>query len=161
VKGRAEIHWQGDRLDQQALAARHDWSGLNGLEQLWPALAERYGEALALEAPHSHPPQCLSYTGLNTAIGEAAAAFAALGVRAGDVVALFAENSPRWLVADQGLMRAGAADAVRGSTAPIDELRYILENSGAIGLVVESSELLRDLDLGSQQRAALRFVTGD
>ncbi len=158
VKGRAEIHWQGDRLDQQALAARHDWSGLNGLEQLWPALAERYGEALALEAPHSHPPQCLSYTGLNTAIGEAAAAFAALGVRAGDVVALFAENSPRWLVADQGLMRAGAADAVRGSTAPIDELRYILENSGAIGLVVESSELLRDLDLGSQQRAALRFV---
>jgi long-chain acyl-CoA synthetase len=79
-------------------------------------------------------------------------------VRAGDVVALFAENGPRWLITDQGLMRAGAADAVRGSAAPVDELRYILEDSGAIGLVVESAALLEKLALSATLLDPLRFV---
>ena len=57
------------------------------------------------------------------------------------MVALFAENSPRWLVADQGLMRAGAADAVRGASAPVEELRYILEDCQATALVVQNAEL--------------------
>ncbi len=158
MDGRAEILWQGDSRDRQALAQRSDWSGLGGLEQLWPILAGQHGEAVALDAPHAHPPEQLSYVELEARIVRAAAAFAALGVREGDVVALFAENSPRWLVADQGLMRIGAADAVRGGTAPPDELGYILEDSGAIGLVVESSELLERLQLGADRLGRLRFV---
>lgn len=155
---RAEIHWSADRRDHRALAQRDDWTGISGLEQLWPALAERYGAAVAVEAPHAKPPETLSYRALQQRIDQAAAAFAALGVRPGDVVALFAENGPRWLVADQGLMRAGAADAVRGSAAPAEELRYILRDSGAVALVVESSALLRQLALGSEELGRLRFV---
>jgi long-chain acyl-CoA synthetase len=158
VTGNAEIHWQADRRDRQALAEGSDWSGLVGLEQLWPALAERYGEAPALEAPHAQPPESLSFLELHGAIATAAAGFAELGVHQGDVVALFAENSPRWLVADQGLMRCGAADAVRGSTAPLDELRYILEDSGAVGLVLETGALLKRLELGEEVLGRLRFV---
>ena len=158
VTGDAEIHWQADPRDRQALAERIDWSGLAGLEQLWPSLAARFGEAPALDAPHANPPQALSFRELHGAIATAAAAFADLGVHPGDVVALFAENSPRWLVADQGLMRCGAADAVRGSNAPLDELRYILEDSGAIGLVLESGALLQRLDLGEELLSRLRFV---
>ena len=41
-----------------------------------------------------------------------AAGLAALGVQKGDKVALFSENSARWLVADQGIMLNGAVDAV-------------------------------------------------
>ena len=52
----AEIHWSGSRRDRQALARRADWSGLTGLEQLWPVLAERHGDAIALEAPHAATP---------------------------------------------------------------------------------------------------------
>ena len=154
----AEIHWSGSRRDRQALAQRADWSGLTGLEQLWPVLAERHGDALALEAPHAATPEQLSYRQLQQRIEQAAAAFAGLGVGAGDVVALFAENGPRWLQADQGLMRAGAADAVRGSAAPVEELAYILEDSGACGLVVESAALLAKLNLSPEARARLRFV---
>jgi len=154
----AEIHWSGSRRDRQALAQRADWSGLTGLEQLWPVLAARHGEALALEAPHAATPEQLSYRQLQQRIEQAAAAFAGLGVGAGDVVALFAENGPRWLQADQGLMRAGAADAVRGSAAPVEELAYILEDSGACGLVVESAALLAKLNLSPEARARLRFV---
>ena len=154
----AEIHWSGSRRDRQALARRADWSGLTGLEQLWPVLAERHGDAIALEAPHAATPEQVSYRQLYQRIEQAAAAFAGLGVAAGDVVALFAENSPRWLQADQGLMRAGGADAVRGSAAPVEELRYILEDSSAVGLVVESAGLLEALALDEGRSARLRFV---
>lgn len=53
-----------------------------------------------------------------------AAGLRSLGVQAGDRVSLFSENSSRWLVADQGIMFNGAADAVRPSAAapPISAL---------------------------------------
>jgi long-chain acyl-CoA synthetase len=154
----AEIHWAADRADRSALALRHDWSDLQGLEQLWPQLEARHGNDLAVEAPHLHPPVTLSYRQLRQGIEIAASGFASLGVAGGDVVALFAENGPRWLLADQGLMRSGAADAVRGSAAPVEELRYILADSAAIGLVVESAGLLERLALDPLQRGRLRFV---
>ena len=154
----APLPWSASRADLRALADAPDWSELQGLEQLWRILAARHGEAIALEAPHAKPPETLSYAELHQRIEQAAAGFAALGVQAGDVVAVFAENGPRWLVADQGVMRAGAADAVRGGAAPPEELRYILGDCGAVGLVVESRELLQRLDLDAAAQARLRFV---
>ena len=154
----AEIRWSGSRLDQRALNGREDWSGLTGMEQLWGRLAEWHGEATALDAPHAKPPEQLSFRALHARIEQAAAGFAALGVNPGDVVALFSENSARWLVADQGLMRLGAADAVRGSAAPVEELRYIAVDSGAVALVLESAELLDRLQLSSDLLSQLRFV---
>jgi len=90
----AEISWTGSRHDQRALAERHDWSALCGLEQLWGQLAELHGEAPALEAPHAKPPEQLSFRRLHQQIEQAAAGFAALGIRPGEVVGLFSENSP-------------------------------------------------------------------
>jgi long-chain acyl-CoA synthetase len=155
---RSEIRWSGSAEDRRALERHRDWGTITGLEQLWPELEQRHGDAVALDAPHARPPETLSFRRLRQQIDQAAAAFADLGVREGDVVALFAENGPRWLVADQGLMRAGAADAVRGSGAPPEELRYILEDSGAVALVVESAQLLQRLALAKQVLDGLRFV---
>jgi len=154
----AEVHWRGSRQDQRALAQRSDWSHLTRLDQLWDGLAQRHGDAPALEAPHANPPQNLSYRELQAGIAAAAAGFAALGLEAGDVVALFAENGPRWLQAEQGIMRCGAADAVRGSAAPAEELRYIVDDAGAVGLVVETAALLQRLALPAEQLQRLRFV---
>jgi long-chain acyl-CoA synthetase len=154
----AEIHWQASDRDRRALARRSDWSDLSGIEQLWGRLEQLYGDAVALEAPHVHPPETLTFRQLRGGIEAAAAGFAALGVRAGDVVALFAENGPRWLQADQGLMRAGAADAVRGGSAPVEELRYILRDCGAVGLVLESAGLLERLVAADALPEGLRFV---
>ena len=64
----------------------------------------------------------------------------------------------RRLVADQGLMRAGAADAVRGAAAPVEELRYILEDCRATALVVQNIALWERLALTAEQRSRLRFV---
>ncbi|MCP9857715.1 MULTISPECIES: AMP-binding protein [unclassified Cyanobium] len=158
MNARAEIHWSGSAQDRRALLRRRDWSELEGLEGLWPELERLYGSQVALDAPHGRHPETLRFDELRQAIDRAAAAFADLGVAGGDVVALFAENGPRWLVADQGLMRAGAADAVRGSAAPAEELRYILEDAGAVGLVLESAALLERLALDGSALERLRFV---
>ena len=155
----AEIHWSNPELDRQAQARRHDWSALQGLDQLWPELERQYGDAVALVAPHdTEDKQTVSFSALRQRIDQAAAGFAALGLGGGEVVALFAENGPRWLVADQGLMRCGAANAVRGSSAPVEELRYILADSGSVGLVVESAALLARLGLDGEACQRLRFV---
>ncbi len=154
----ATLHWIASARDREALARRHDWSQLTGLEQLWPELARLHGDGIALEAPHAAQAETLTYHQLHQGIEQVAAAFRELGVVQGDVVALFAENGPRWLLSDQGLMRLGAADAVRGSAAPVEELRYILRDSGAVGLVVESATLLERLGLETKDLAHLRFV---
>ena len=60
-------------------------------------------------------------------------------------VALFADNSPRWMIADQGIIMAGGADVVRSGTADIEELIYIIQDSGSISLVVENLALLQKL----------------
>ena len=113
---------------------------------------------MAVDAPHAAHPERLSYQELAERIDQASAAFRSLKIVSGDVVGLFAENSPRWLVADQGLMRAGAIDAVRGAAAPVEELRYILEDSAAVALVVQNSDLLQRLQLPAELQDRLRFV---
>lgn len=57
-------------------------------------------------------------------------------------MAIFSENSSRWLVADGAVMSCGAAGAVRGSTAPPEELLYIAQHSGAVGMVVQDGATL-------------------
>ncbi len=113
---------------------------------------------MAVDAPHAAHPERLSYQALAERIDQAAAAFRSLQIGSGDVVGLFAENSPRWLVADQGLMRAGAIDAVRGAAAPVEELRYILEDCAAVALVVQTADLLQRLQLPAELQERLRFV---
>jgi hypothetical protein len=82
----AEIHWAADGADRSALALRHDWSDLQGLEQLWPQLEHRHGNDPALEAPHLRPPVTLRFRQLRQGIETAASGFASLGVASGDVV---------------------------------------------------------------------------
>ena len=130
----ALVCWQGDRADQRALEQQPDWSGLTGIDGLWPLLAERHGALTAVEAAHGSAPESLSFQALHERIAQLAACLAAQGISAGDVVAQFAENGPRWLAVDQGLMRLGAANAVRGSQAPVEELAYILGDCGARAL---------------------------
>ena len=144
--------------EQEALQRHGHIQELERVDAVWPWLAERHGTITAVDAPHAAHAERFSFAELAQRIATAAAAFQRQGVQEGDVVALFAENSPRWLVADQGLMRCGAADAVRGASAPVEELRYILDDCNATALVVQNADLWRRLDLTASQRQGLRLV---
>ncbi|NEQ97667.1 MAG: long-chain fatty acid--CoA ligase [Cyanothece sp. SIO2G6] len=116
-----------------------DYRSANALPEVWAVTAKKFGDRVtALLDPHSKPAVKFTYSHLYDEICRFAAGLQALGVNQGDRIALFSENSPYWFVADQGIMAAGGADAVRSSIADRDELLYILENSGSTGLVVEN-----------------------
>ena len=150
--------WSPTTRETDALQRHAHVQRLPRVDAVWPWLADRHGLIAAVDAPHAAHPERFNFGELAERIATAAAAFRRHGVNDGDVVALFAENSPRWLVADQGLMRAGAADAVRGASAPVEELRYILSDCRATALVVQNADVWRRLALPPDQRAQLRFV---
>ena len=122
-----------------------DHTQLNSIPEMWSVLAAKCGDVVALSSPHAKVPVSYTYSELNTEIQLFATGLQALGVQPRTGVAIFADNSPRWLVVDQGTMLAGAFNAVRGAQAETQELLSILENSGATALIVEDLKLLKRL----------------
>jgi long-chain acyl-CoA synthetase len=122
-----------------------DYSQINSLAEIWSIVAEKCSNITALHDPHSKPELILTYGQLKQQIEQFAASLQALGVESGDKIALFADNSPRWFIADQGIMRAGLTNAVRSSQADTDELLYIYEDSDSVALVVEDLKTLNKL----------------
>lgn len=144
-QSKAHIAWRATRSDARAQQMGLDWSGLKQLHDLWPELARRHGSRGALSAPHGTPPESFTFAELEEAIGKTRTALRSLGLGTDDTVALLADNGPRWLIADQAVMSCGAADAVRGSTAPVEELHYIIEDCNASGLILQDYALLERL----------------
>ena len=112
---------------------------------MWSIVAAKAGSVVALNSPHSKPPINLTYQEVATQIQLFATGLQSLGIRPQTGVALFADNSPRWLIADQGIMFSGAFNAVRSSQADTQELLSILANSQAKVLVVEDIKTLKKL----------------
>ena len=150
--------WMPSIKEKNEINKRSYLEKITQVDEIWELLKLQVGDVRAVDSPHTFHPENFTYAELAENIAKAASAFARFGVRTDDVVALFAENSPRWLIADQGLMRLGASDAVRGATAPSTELRYILEDSKAVGLIIQNSDVWERLSLNETQRNKLKFV---
>ena len=134
-----------------------NYDEVRAIPEVWPIVAERHGDVVALLDPHTNPETKYTYGQLAADIKQFAAGLQALGVQPGEKMAIFSENRPRWMVADQGVMTAGAIDAVRGANAEKSELLYILEHSDSIGLIVQDISTLDKLADGLAGRN-LRFV---
>ncbi len=134
-----------------------DYTSVQSLAEIWPLAAQRFENIVALKDPHAvgahgAPSSTLTYGQLYQQIQQFAAGLQAVGFQpeldeAGipTRIALFADNSPRWMIADQGIMTAGAANVVRSAQAEREELLYILADSGSTGLVVEDLKTLKKL----------------
>jgi long-chain acyl-CoA synthetase len=131
--------------ERQNLSKTINYSQLNYLPEMWPILAAKCGSVVALNSPHSKPPISLTYQEVATQIQLFATGLQSLGIEPHSGVALFADNSPRWLIADQGIMLSGAFNAVRSSQADTQELLSILANSQAKVLVIEDIKTLKKL----------------
>ncbi|HSM84112.1 MAG TPA: long-chain fatty acid--CoA ligase [Nodosilinea sp.] len=131
--------------DRACLDAHNPYEQLQALHDIWPLVADKFGDIVALNDPHGQPASQLTYRQLGAAIRTFASGLQALGVKNRTHVALFADNSPRWFIADQGIMTAGGMNAVRSATAEKDELAYIAEHSESTVLVVETLALLTKL----------------
>lgn len=134
-----------------------DYTSVQSLPEIWSLAAQRFGNLIALNDPHAVGSQqggasTVSYTQLYQQIQQFAAGLQAMGFQPEldemgipTRIALFADNSPRWLIADMGIISAGGANVVRSSQAECQELLYILEHSGSSALVVEDLKTLKKL----------------
>jgi long-chain acyl-CoA synthetase len=134
-----------------------EYATLNALPEIWPILAQRCGEVVALQDAYSTPAVTLTFEQMYQQISQFAAALQSLGVQPGDRISLFADNSARWFVADQGCMTAGAVDVVRSALADMQELAYIYENSESSALLIEDLKTYRKL-LPLLTPASIKFV---
>ena len=122
-----------------------DYSAITSIADIWPIAARHFGETVALRDPHRQPEVSLTFAELNQQLQQFAAGLQALGVEPGDRISIISDNSPRWLIADQGSLMAGAVNVVRSSQAEAQEVAYILEHSGSTALLVEDLKTLHKL----------------
>jgi long-chain acyl-CoA synthetase len=132
-------------LEQDNFRRAVGYLDIKSLPEIWPRTARQFGSIIALFSPHLNPMVSITYQEMFEQIGAFAAGLQALGVQPRTPVAMFADNSPRWFIADQGTMTSGAFNAVRSSQAERQELISILDNSGSQTLIFEDLKTLDKL----------------
>jgi long-chain acyl-CoA synthetase len=136
-----------------ALQSLVDYTNVESLPEIWTLAARKFGNIVALHNPHSKPEVKITYSQLSGQIQQFAAGLQTLGINMnnsdtlpyGERVSLIADNSPRWFIADQGIMTAGAVNAVRSAQAEREELLYVISHSGSTALVIEDLKTLNKL----------------
>jgi long-chain acyl-CoA synthetase len=66
-----------------------------------------------------------------------------LGIKRGDRVALLSENRPEWSITDLAILSLGAVNVPIYTTQAIDQIRYILTDSGARAIFISNRRLYK------------------
>src|SRR5687768_2602037 len=75
---------------------------------------------------------------------------AQLGVKAGDRIAIISENRPEWSLTDLAILSLRAVNVPIYTTQAVEQIRYILEDSGAKMLFVSGKKLLSHAEAAIQ-----------
>ncbi|MBC7106823.1 MAG: long-chain fatty acid--CoA ligase [Firmicutes bacterium] len=100
--------------------------------------------------------RAISYRDLWLGAQNLAGALARRGLAKGDRVALYMQNSPHYVIAFYGVMRANAVVVPANPMLTEEELTFLLKDSGATGLITTTDLWPRAEKAGS--RAGVRFV---
>ncbi|KAE9601152.1 putative long-chain-fatty-acid--[acyl-carrier-protein] ligase [Lupinus albus] len=125
---------------------------------IWRFSAEKYGDKIALVDPYHDPPTTMTYKELEQIIFDFAEGLRVIGVRPYENLALFADNSCRWLIADQGMMASGVIDVVRGSRSSAEELLKIYNHSESVALAVDNPEMFNRIAKTFYSKTCMRFI---
>ena len=100
----------------------------------------------------------LSWTETAKRVRHLARGLNALGIQAGDRVALIAENRPEWAIADLAIMAAGAITVPAYTTYTTEDYRHVLGNSGAKALILSSAALAQRVIPAANQLSYLQTI---
>ncbi|CAA6659870.1 unnamed protein product [Spirodela intermedia] len=125
---------------------------------IWKSVAEKYGDKVALVDPYHDPPSVMTYKELEQEILNFSEGLRTIGLSPDEKIALFADNSCRWLVADQGIMATGAVNVVRGSKSSDEEILQIYSHSESVAVVVDTPEFFNRLAEILFPTAEIRFI---
>jgi len=80
------------------------------------------------------------------------------GLEARDHVGLLADNRLQWIIADYGVLLAGAADVPRAADVTPEEIEYILEHCDARFTFVENLSVLKRVETIRDKLPKLEFI---
>ncbi len=81
-----------------------------------------------------------------------------LGIRPEDRVALISENRPEWSIADLAILSTGAITVPIYTTQSIDQIEFILKDSGARALLISGGRILKHARKGFEKADQLEHV---
>ncbi|MEE2756349.1 MAG: long-chain fatty acid--CoA ligase [Myxococcota bacterium] len=85
----------------------------------------------------------LTWLQINERVDAAAAGLLELGVEAGERVAIIGQSSVEWVIADLAILSIGAATVAISETASMEDIDWILSDSGVKAVFVGEADVLR------------------
>jgi long-chain acyl-CoA synthetase len=128
------------------------------LSALFHQQADRLGPRPALRYRRNGLYRDITWDAYRDRACAAAAALIDSGVQIGDRVGLLGENCVDWLMADMGILGAGAVNVPPHAPLTAAQVQYQLEDSGAIWLFVSSVEQLEKFQAVRANLPAVRGV---
>ena len=142
--------------DEQPTAIAAD--SVRTLPDLIAETTAKHSSGNALRYPGPQDWERMSYAQLGTAVREIGRGLMALGVRAGDRVAILSNTRAEWTLADIGIMFAGAVVVPVYQTNSPEACQYVLEHSEATAIFCEDAEQTGKIDAIRAELPALRHV---
>lgn len=105
--------------------------------------ALRHGKADALNYRSEGKWFPISASAFVERVKNVALGLAELGIRPGDRIALLSENRPEWSIADLAILSLGAINVPIYTTQAVDQIEYILADSGAKSIFISNRKLFR------------------
>lgn len=113
------------------------------LNELFAQAVTRRSAEVVMQYKHNRAWHDITGAQLDERVRNTALGLHSLGVRRGDRVALLAESCPEWSISDYGILCSGGVTVPVYPTQSLDQVGFILRNSGARVLFVGGSKLLR------------------
>jgi long-chain acyl-CoA synthetase len=124
------------------------------------AAAAQYPDKIAIFDLSREPPQKITYGDLQLRLDRVASTLARLGLRPGDRLAMSISNRVEFVETMFGAMRAGVVPVPLNTKLGPDALRYVIEDSGALGAVVETAANANVVRIVSDLGLRLRIGLG-
>jgi len=131
------------------------------IPELFTFLTEEYGvtmERPILKHKVSNQWVGISYTQLKDETENLAYGLTSLGVKAGDKVAIIAENRPEWVYSDMAILGLGAVDVPLYPSLTSDTVEFILNNSESVGIIVSNKFQLNKVVKIRNNCRGLKFI---
>lgn len=104
--------------------------------------AERFADQPAVHWKAGDETRTLTWSGYHGQVVEVAAGLRTLGVEAGAFVAIMGGNRPEHVIADLGILHAGAVPVSLYNTLAAEQIQYIADHCSARVAVLENAEYL-------------------
>ncbi|MBR1977581.1 AMP-binding protein [bacterium] len=117
---------------------------------------ETYGEDKAVTDEHNKVE--LNYSEVVSKIKKVASAIQKAGINHKTHISFFSENNGSHFIVTQGILYAGCTVVLRGTSAPADELEYILDHSDSEALFISDYKALNAIYEVLQKKEKIKFV---